>query len=98
MSMKNQLTAFSIIVLVGFTAILLAVYAALVLKRWGSIVDILAVSGIWLIMSFLILVGAHGACLGIHKTNVQIPKRIAIIVFTVASLLFVAAAILNSGF
>jgi len=70
-------------------------FLAIAVKKhpdWG---DISIFSGVWLIISFIIMTGMIGASSGIPKNEVRVAKVPALIVFILAGLLFITGALLG---
>jgi len=95
--MKNQLDAFGII-LVTFTVIFCGWgFYKFFQTSWPNIPALLAIFAFWLVVSFMFIVLSIGVGKGTDRTKVQIPKKQAIVVFTIAGLLLLTAGILNGG-
>jgi hypothetical protein len=81
--------------MLGMTAILIAMlYPILMNSHTQS--DKLAALGVWLIVSFFILVGVEGGVRGISRHKIIVPKGIALFTFTLAIILFIGAGITSA--
>jgi hypothetical protein len=57
----------------------------------------LAVFGVWLIVSFIVVSLCIGAAQGFPNRQIQIPKKPAVTVFSIASVCFVVAILLEAS-
>lgn len=76
--------------LVGVALILLT-SAAVIVQKNSSLAETLALLGVWVIVSFLIMVLTEGVVRGIPRHQITIPLKPTITALAVAALLFVAA-------
>jgi len=79
---------FFILFAIAFCAIALF---RMYLEFWPNYTEFLAAFGVWLIFSFIVVSLCIGAAQGIPNSQIQIPKKPAVTVFSIASVLFVVA-------
>ena len=93
--MSNRIDAFGEIIIASMVLISVFGFIGLYIDHSDELPGLLAMAGVWLIVSFFIMTMLIGSSQGIQRTKIQIPKKIAITVFTIASLLFFAAGSLS---
>ena len=95
--MKKRLDTFGMIFITFSIAFFAYGFYRLFISSWPDIPKLLAASGFWLILSFMLIAFSIGIAKGEDRIKIKIPKKPAIAVFLVAGLLFLTAGILNGG-
>lgn len=95
--MKKRLDTFGKIFVTFFIVFFAYGFYYLFISSWPDIPKILAASGFWLILSFMLIAFSIGIAKGEDRIKIKIPKKPAIVVFLVAGFLFLTAGILNGG-
>jgi type III secretory pathway component EscR len=95
--MRNRIDTFGAIIIVGFSLVCALGFIRMYLDHSDDLPSLLATYGVWLILSFFIMTSIVGIGKGVDRAKIQIPKKIAIIVFTIAGLLFLASGIVSGG-
>ena len=95
--MKYQYSIIDKILLGSMCLACLASYLLILVQPQHSLSEKFIFSGIWIIISFIIITGIVGAIHGIPKTDVRVHKKSAIICFSFAAILFLVGAIINGG-
>jgi hypothetical protein len=92
--MKGRYDLFGYLTIAGITAVLSAAAASIIFQSW-PLGEKLIMLGIWLIVSFLVLVGVEGNARGIARNKVKVPWKWAMISFLCAGVLFVLAGVVG---
>lgn len=93
--MKHRYSAFDTIIITGFVLIMVAMAMAIFIKNI-ELFEILISLGMWVIISFLILVFVHSAIKGIPRNKIKIPKGLAVLTFSISGVLFFSAWLVGS--
>lgn len=95
--MKNQLDKFGLIIVTIVIIFCGWGFYSFFLRSWPNIPTLLVTFAFWLVISFMLIALSIGISKGIPRTKIQIPKKQAVVVLFVASLLLLTAGILNGG-
>lgn len=95
--MKHQYSTFDKILLGSMCLLCLIGYLVILFQPQHDLSERFIFSGIWVIVSFIIITGTVGGIHGIPKTAVQVPKKPAIICFSFAITLFLIGAVVNGS-
>ena len=95
--MNNRYTFLDVLIISLIILFLIGGYFRIVVGSMIDTPELLAFTGVWLIASFLIILGVVGACRGVPRHRVKVPKMPAIAVFSVSSILFLIAIVFNGG-
>jgi len=95
--MKKRLDTFGKIFVTFSISFFAYGFYHLFISSWPDIPKLLAASGFWLILSFMLIAYSIGISKGEDRMKIKIPKKPAVVVFSVAGLLFLTAGILNGG-
>jgi hypothetical protein len=88
--MNNRYSAFEVVIMSGFVLIIAAMTVTILIKSTEPF-DLLFSLGMWVIVSFFILVFVHGTIRGVPRKKIKIPKGLAVLAFSVSGVLFFAA-------
>jgi hypothetical protein len=76
--------------------LIMASMAVTIFIKNTELFDILISLGMWVIVSFFILVFVHGTIRGIPRNKIRIPKRLAVLTFSISGVLFFSAWLVSS--
>lgn len=93
--MKHRYSAFDVIVMTGFVLIMAAMAVTIFIKNTDSF-EILVSLGVWIIVSFFILVLMHGTIRGVARHKIKIPKGLAMLIFGISGALFFSAWVVSN--
>ena len=88
--MKNRYSAFDIVMMTGFVLLIAAMAVAIFIKN-TELSELFMSLGMWVVVSFFILVLVHGTIRGVPRENIKIPKGLAVLAFGVSGVLFALA-------
>ncbi|WP_396588460.1 hypothetical protein [Bermanella sp. R86510] len=88
--MNNRYSAFDVVMMIGFILLVAAMAVTIFIKNTEPF-EILASLGVWVIVSFFILVLVHGSIRWVPRNKIKIPKGLAMLTFGVSGVLFFSA-------
>lgn len=98
MIMKYQPTPFDKVFFGGFVVICVAMLVHLLLRYSGHPGHQMIAFGLWLVVAFMLVALVHGNIVrGIHRLEVKVPAKLALLSFTVA-ITSILAGMYKSGF
>lgn len=93
--MNNRYSAFDVVMMTGFVLIIAAMAVTIFIKNTEPF-EILVSLGLWIIVSFFILVLVHGTIRGVPRNKIKIPKGLAVLTFAVSGVLFFSAWLVST--
>ncbi len=93
--MNNRYSAFDVVMMTGFVLIIAAMAVTIFIKNTEPF-EILVSLGLWIIVSFFILVLVHGTIRGVSRNKIKIPKGLAVLTFAVSGVLFFSAWLVST--
>ncbi len=93
--MKHRYSVFDVIMMTGFVLIMASMAVTIFIKN-TELFEILMSLGMWVIVSFFILVFIHGTIRGIPRNKIKIPKGLAVLTFSISGVLFFSAWLVSS--
>lgn len=92
--MKGRYDLFGFLAIIGVAAILIAMAVSLFFRGW-PLNEKVAMLGVWVILSFLIMVGVEGSARGIARHKIAVPWKLAVPSFLLAALLLIIAKFID---
>lgn len=89
-NMNHRYSAFDVVMMAGFVLIVAAMGVTIFIRNTDPF-EILISLGMWVIVSFFILVFVHGTIKGVPRNKIKIPKGLAVLTFVVSGALFFSA-------
>jgi len=93
--MNNRYSVFDIAMMTGFVLLIAAMAATIFIKNTEPS-ELFMSLGMWVVVSFFILVLVHGTIRGVPRENIRIPKGLAVLAFGVSGALLALARLAST--